>query len=170
MIQEYHPHFFTATCLEWKNLLKPDKYKNIIIESLRFLVEENRVKIYSFVIMNNHIHIIWQIQVGNTREKVQLSFLKYTAQQIKFDLIEHHPQVLKLFRVNAKDREYQFWVRNSLSVELSNQDIFLQKLNYIHENPVKKEYCQLAEDYKYSSAQFYENGIDVFGFLSHHLD
>ncbi|MBY0477268.1 MAG: hypothetical protein K2Q24_06455 [Chitinophagaceae bacterium] len=54
MIQtDQHPQFFTATILEWKHLLKEDKYKDIILESLRFLVKEQRVIVNSFVIMSN---------------------------------------------------------------------------------------------------------------------
>ncbi|MEO5681575.1 MAG: hypothetical protein ABIQ88_02980 [Chitinophagaceae bacterium] len=48
---QYHPQFFTATNLQWKHLLKEDKYKDVTINSLRFLVSRNRVKVYSFVIM-----------------------------------------------------------------------------------------------------------------------
>ena len=73
-MDKYFPHFFTATCLEWKHLLKPDKYKGIITKSLAFLVNENRVKVLGFVIIRNHMHIIWQILGENTSEKVQLSF------------------------------------------------------------------------------------------------
>jgi putative transposase len=51
--------FFTATILEWKKLLKPDKYKDILVQSLPYLVKEARVKVYAFVIMDNHIHLIW---------------------------------------------------------------------------------------------------------------
>ena len=61
MITE-HPQFFTATILEWKKLLTPDKYKDIIIHSLTFLVNNNRMFIYGFVIMPNHIHLIWQMK------------------------------------------------------------------------------------------------------------
>lgn len=43
-----HPQFFTATILEWKRLLKPEKYKDVIIGSLQFLVENNRIKVNSF--------------------------------------------------------------------------------------------------------------------------
>ncbi len=86
----YHPHFFTATILEWKHLLKPDKYKDIIAESMRFLVKQNRIKINAFVIMRNHIHLIWQVQENNKKENVQRDFLKYTAHQIKNDLIKNH--------------------------------------------------------------------------------
>lgn len=60
-IAEY-PQFFTATNLEWKKLLRPDKYKDIIINSFRFLVENKRIKLYAFVIMPNHLHFIWQMQ------------------------------------------------------------------------------------------------------------
>ena len=65
-ITEY-PHFFTATNLEWKKLLAQDKYKDVIIESMRFLVKDKRVIIYGFVIMDNHIYITWQLQAGRKR-------------------------------------------------------------------------------------------------------
>jgi len=58
IITEY-PQFFTATNLEWKRLLTPDKYKDIIIGTMGFLVEKKRVIIYGFVIMSNHLHIIF---------------------------------------------------------------------------------------------------------------
>ena len=50
-----YTEFYTATMLEWKHLLKPDKYKNIIIECLSNLVKENRIRVFGFVIMPNHI-------------------------------------------------------------------------------------------------------------------
>ena len=61
-MQEYHAYFFTATIKEWKHLLKPDKYKEIIVDSLRFLVAEKRVRVCGFVIMPNHIHFFVGIQ------------------------------------------------------------------------------------------------------------
>lgn len=164
-----HAQFFTATCLEWKPLLKPDKYKDILIESLRFLVKNNRVIVYGFVLMQNHIHLIWQLHRGHNREDVQRDFLKFTAQTIKDDLKKHHPQVLEQFRVNAKDRAYQFWERNPLSIDLYTEKVIGQKLNYLHQNPVRAGLCRLAEEYRYSSAAFYHTGRDGWGFLSHVL-
>ena len=64
----------------------------MIIESMRFLVKNKRVIIYGFVIMENHIHIIWQLQAGKKREDVQRDFLKYTAQRIKKDMADNHPE------------------------------------------------------------------------------
>lgn len=169
IITEY-PQFFTATNLEWKQLLKPDKYKDIVINSMRFLVKKKRVRIFSFIIMDNHIHLIWQMLPDYTADAVQRDFLKYTAQRIQKDLQKNHPAVLQSFKVNARDRKYQFWERNALSVELRRHKVFLQKLRYIHENAVRAGLCKLPEEYKYSSALFYETGIDNWGFLAHYND
>ena len=76
---QYHPQYFTTTILDWQHLLKPDKYKDIIIQSLQFLVKEKRIELNAFAIMSNHIHLIWQIQQGQVRENVQRDFLKYTS-------------------------------------------------------------------------------------------
>ena len=79
----------------------------------------------------------------------------------------NHREVLKLFRVKAKDREYQIWERNPLSIDLWTKEVFKQKLEYIHDNPVRAGLCSYAEEYRYSSAKFYETGEDEFGFLTH---
>lgn len=137
---------------------------------MRFLVKDKRVLIYGFVIMSNHLHLIWQMKAGHEPENVQRDFLKFTAQQIKKDLKKHHPQVLEYFRVDAKDRQYQFWERNPLSVEIWSEKVLLQKLKYIHDNPVRADLCRRPEEYKYSSALLYETGLDNWGFLIHIRD
>lgn len=158
--------FFTATILEWKQLLKPDKYKDIIIDSLAYLVNSKRVVLYGFVIMNNHLHLVWSLSEGQSQEKVQQSFLKFTAQRIKADQLQHHPKVLEHFRVDAADRKYQFWERNPLSVFLWNEAVLLQKLHYIHQNPVRAGLSSSTADYHYSSASFYESDSQQFAFLT----
>jgi putative transposase len=167
---DHHPHFFTATILEWKRLLKEDEFKDIIINSLLFLKEEKSIVVYGFVIMPNHIHLIWQIQDGFKRENIQMRFLKFTAQQMKFRLIDTNDSRLSDFHVNTRDRQYQFWERNALSVELWSPKVFMQKLEYIHNNPLQDKWqlAQYPEDYKYSSAGFYETGADGFGLLTHY--
>jgi putative transposase len=83
MIESELPQYITATILDWKMLLKPKKCKDIIIESLRFLAENERVIIYAFVILDNHIHLIWQMKQGHKAENVQRDFLKYLGQEFK---------------------------------------------------------------------------------------
>ena len=163
-------HFFTATNLEWKKLLLRDKYKDIVIESMRHLVINKKVIIYGFVLMNNHIHLLWQMRAGVKRDEVQRDFLKHTAQEIKNDMLDNHKDELLQYLVNAKDRKYQFWERNALSVEIWSEKVFLQKLKYLHANPVRAGLCNYPLQYKYSSANFYHTGIDNWGFLAHIRD
>ena len=153
-------------------MLTNDKYKDIIVESLRFLVKEKRVVVYSFVIMPNHIHIIWQVQGGHKRENLQRDFLKFTSQKIKYDLKDNNHELLKRFEVNATDRHYQLWERNPLSIDIYSRKVFMEKLNYIHRNPVHEKWnlCKYPKDYKYSTAQFYQTGKDNWGFLTHIAD
>jgi REP element-mobilizing transposase RayT len=167
---EYYPQFFTATILEWNPLLKQDKYKRIILNSLYFLVKHRRIKLYGFTIMINHMHLVWHIQPAYRREDVQRDFLKYTAQHITADLKTHHPALLPDFYVGAKDRKYQIWERNPLSIDLRKRKVMYQKLNYMHSNPVKAGICNYAQDYPWSSASFYMTGVDNFGFLTHVMD
>ena len=161
-----HPvQFYTATILEWEYLLKNNNYKQIIIDSLAFLVHEKRVKIYGFVIMDNHIHLIWQGTDLSSLKHSQLSFMKFTAQQIKFDLEKNHSELLSRFYVEAKDRRFQFWKRNALSIDIMSYDVFVQKLNYIHKNPVKAGLCEYETDYLYSSAKHYQDLEHPYRFL-----
>ena len=118
--------------------------------------------------MSNHIHLIWQMKGLFKLEDIQRDFLKYTAQTIQKDLRINHPLVLEKFKVNASDRKYQFWERNPLSVELMSSKVYQQKLNYLHQNPVRAGLCKVPHQYKYSSALFYKSGIDNWGFLSHY--
>lgn len=81
-----YPQFYTATILEWKHLLLDNQHKEIIIDSLKFLVAEKRIILNAFVIMNNHIHLIWQPTFAFTLSNVQSSFMKHTAKQLKLSL------------------------------------------------------------------------------------
>ena len=161
----HYPDFFTATILQWQKLLQPDKYKTIITNSLQFLVQEKRVQIFGFVIMTNHLHIIWRATNTQSRAKVQHAFMTYTAQTILKDVTMHHPKVLPHFLIQAKDRTYQVWERNALSVELRSNEVLLQKLQYIHQNPVRAGICILPEAYRFSSASLYVTNTSEWDFL-----
>ena len=163
----YPADFFTATNYEWKPALADDAYKEIIIESLQFLVDKKRIELNAFVIMNNHIHIIWQALQNFTPAQIQASFMKFTAKQLRLSFMKNDIEFLASLKVNKYDREYQIWKREPLSIELSNETIFIQKLEYIHYNPVRAGLCKLPEDYHYSSAKFYHDGSNSFNMLTH---
>jgi putative transposase len=114
------PQYFTASIRNWLPLLETDKYKNIIVDSLHFMVKKERIELNSFVVMSNHIHLIWQPLPDQSLFSMQLSFMKFTAQQIKFALKDDNNPLLKQCQVNKADREYQIWKRDPLNIELSS--------------------------------------------------
>ena len=73
---------------------------------MRHLVTNKKVIIYGFVLMNNHIHLLWQMRAGIKRDAVQRDFLKHTAREIKNDMLDNHKDELQQYLVNAKDRKY----------------------------------------------------------------
>lgn len=83
--------FFTATINSWKPLLYDDSYKQIIINSLEWLTNENKLDVFAFVIMPNHFHVIWRTNDMNGKETVQVSFLKYTAHQFRRKIMKENP-------------------------------------------------------------------------------
>ena len=69
------------------------------------------------------------------------------------------------------DRMFQIWKRDPLAIPIDSEKIFYQKLDYIHLNPTmeKWQWAKLPEDYRWSSAKFYESGIDEFGIIKHYV-
>lgn len=167
-IAREYADFITVTCLDWVPVIMEDRFKEIIIESLRFLTHNKRIAVYGFVIMPNHLHLIWQMLGEHKRENVQRDFLKFTSQQILKHLRNEGAVLQKRLLVQSKDRKYQVWKRNSLSIPLWSDWVFTQKLDYIHNNPVKAGLCKNPEDYYYSSASFYHFNDRHWDFLTHY--
>jgi REP element-mobilizing transposase RayT len=159
-------YFFTATIHKWLPLLAQEKNRSLIIDYLDKLVKKELLTVYAFVIMPNHIHIIWQQNKLNGKETAQGSFLKYTAHEFLKELKLHNQSYL--YEVNAANKKHEIWQRDSLSIEIYSRQVAVQKLQYVHFNPVSKKWMLAKDDisYYWSSAWFYETGIDNFGFLS----
>jgi REP element-mobilizing transposase RayT len=159
--------FWTATINKWQRLLMKNEYKNVIINSLTYLSEAGKIDVFGFVLMPNHVHLIWRINEINGKETTQGSFLKYTAHEFKKMLKTDKDNNLAFYAVNAHNKNFEFWQRDSLAVHLFTKEVAYQKLDYIHFNPCTANW-QLAKDpsqYLYSSAKFYEMGDHNYPFL-----
>jgi putative transposase len=167
----YSPEFFTATILNWNSLLKDDCCKQIIVDTLSWLSANKRCRVNGFVIMPNHMHIIWKIGDGLQRKQVQGTLLSYSSHAFKKYLTSRHTHLINHY-VNATDRAYQFWERNPMVKPCWSKPFLLQKLEYMHNNPCQPKWslAQVPEDYFWSSAEFYENGISRFPWLIHYSD
>ncbi|MCA6376992.1 MAG: hypothetical protein IM620_03575, partial [Cytophagales bacterium] len=150
-----------------------DEANDIVVNALHYQVKVGHVKITAFVIMPNHLHLIWRIQNECGLEDVQRDFLKFTAREL-LRLIKTKKGakgVEELF-VGLRDRAFQVWKRNSMSIDLIHDWFFKQKFEYLHNNPCQPHWqlATLSEDYKFSSASFYDTGEYRFGFLTHHSE
>ncbi|MCC7380095.1 MAG: transposase [Chitinophagaceae bacterium] len=163
-------YFFTVTINGFRHLLTGDHFKKIVISSLQFLVNNKSVSIYGFVIMPNHIHLLWMMNKLRGNEMPSASFTKFTAHQFKNHLF--HSGNLEIYQSCKQDRKYQFWKRDPLAILISTEKIFWSKLDYIHNNPTKEKWglCSIPEDYRWSSAKFYRDGFDEFSIVTHYKD
>jgi len=160
-------YFWTATIKDWHKLLESDQYKDIIIDSLFYLSEKKLIEVFGFVIMPNHMHLIWRILALNGKESPASSLLKFTSHSFKKKILIECSNEMKIFNVDKKNKMNEFWRRDSLAIEIFTKKVAFQKLDYIHANPVAPHW-QLVKDsclYKYSSASFYEQGKNSFPFL-----
>jgi hypothetical protein len=99
-------------------------------------------------------------------EKNRLKVL-YTAHTFKKMLRNEGHGKLDAYKVDAENKDYEFWQRDSLAIPLFTREVALQKLNYIHNNPLKEHWNLVKDpcDYKYSSARYYELDEKNFAFL-----
>jgi len=165
-------YFWTDTVNDWNHLLKPDRYKQLILDIWRIQVEKRQIIIYAFVIMPNHLHVLWELRSMNGKEMPHASFNKATAHLITKDLKENHPAALPHFKVKDKERSYRIWQRDPLAILMDSKQKLEQKLGYLHHNPLQERWNLVTspEDYLWSSASFYETGKDEFGILTHYME
>lgn len=165
-------YFWTDTIKNWNRLLFTDLNKNIIIECWQNLIRRNKIKIYAFVIMPNHIHVVWEMTEINGKENSYASFNKYTAHQFLAHLRKTDPNAIKKYQEVTEERNHRFWQRDALAIWLDSKSKAEQKIGYIHMNPLQSHWNLVTkpEDYRWSSAKFYETGVDEFGIITDYRD
>ncbi|MBD2197318.1 MULTISPECIES: REP-associated tyrosine transposase [Calothrix] len=162
---ENYPHFLTCTVVNWLPIFSQPRFVQIIFQSLDFLQTNQRLALHAYVIMENHLHIIAS---SNNLPKEIAAFKSFTARSIIDDLKGNQAEYLlkqlqfhKKFHKTAQD--YQLWQEGSHPQALTNENMFLQKLEYIHNNPVRRGYVDEPAHWRYSS---YRNYISQEGLLN----
>ena len=116
--------------------------------------------------MPNHIHLFGNKKILNGKETPKGSFLKHSAHLFLKELKINSN--LKYYEVNQTNKKHEIWQRDSSGVEIYSRQVAKQKLDYIHFNPVSGKWNLAKDDidYHFSSARFYETGVDDFGILN----
>jgi REP element-mobilizing transposase RayT len=165
-------YFWTNTVKDWNHLFLSERYKMIVINTLLELAKKRLIKVYGFVIMPNHLHIIWELLSRNGKEMPHASFNKAVSHEIIKDLKQRSSDLIQSYEVIEKGRKYRVWQRDPLAIKMYSKQETEQKLEYIHNNPLQERWSLVAnpEDYTWSSASYYEKDFDQFGFLTHYME
>lgn len=155
----------TSTIVGWIDVFSRERYRQIIVDSLRYCQKGKKLHVVAFVIMTNHIHLIAWVEAPFEMSAVMRDFKAHTAREILKSIendIESRKEwlihVLKFFGNQSANRKtYQFWQDGFHPVQLWSDAVFMQKLNYLHQNPVRAGLVLRAEDWVYSSASNYHN-------------
>jgi putative transposase len=131
-------YFWTATIHKWLPLLENDINKQIIVDTLKYLSDNELISVYTFAPqacgVPNHIHLIWEQNKMNGKETAKGSLLKHTAHSFLKELKINGN--LNLYEVNVANKKHEIWQRDSLGIEIYTREVAKQKLDYIHFNPV----------------------------------
>jgi REP element-mobilizing transposase RayT len=155
--EQSQAHFLTCTVIAWLPIFTRPDAVQIVLDSFRFLQEQDRLTIYGYVILENHLHFIASASDLSQELKAFKSYtarriidlLEATRAQVLLEQLEFHRQRHKL------ESRYQVWQEGSHPQLIQNDDMMRQKLEYIHNNPVKRGYVEDAVHWRYSSARNY---------------
>ena len=147
----------TATVNHWLPLFTRTETVNIVLDSWRFLQREADFRLYGYVILENHLHLIAASE--NLSHDMQ-RFKSYTAKQIIAHLEQRRSakllELLAFFkRAHKQETTYQVWEEGNHPQIVESEAVMRQKLDYIHQNPVKQGYVDQPEHWRYSSARNY---------------
>lgn len=156
-------YFISTATVFWVDVFTREEYSNILMEGLSFCVKEKDLDIYAYCLMTNHFHAIIGTR-GRPMDKILRELKQFTAKRI-LSTIENNPfesrkkWMLRLFEWSGKrtagNERYQFWQHDNHPVWLNSYDVIMQKLDYIHQNPVRAGFVDRPEDWRYSSAKNY---------------
>jgi len=157
------PYFLTFTVVEWVNIFTKPIYFQLLWDSLQYCRREKGLRLHAFVFMTNHMHLI----ASAGRDDIPLwsiirDFKKFTAQKIiqYIKNKENRDWILPVLHIAGRQSgvnvQYQFWIHDDGAVELHSDHFLRQKMNYLHENPVRAGIVDDAAQYCWSSARLYE--------------
>ena len=160
-------YFLSMATVEWVDVFTRREYCQIVLDSLKFCIEQKGLVLHAWVIMPNHLHLIASAAEGKLLSHILRDFKKFTAIKL-LTAIQENPQESRknwlqwIFESNGKrnpnNDHQQFWQQNSHPIELDSNFLMEQKLEYLHHNPVKAGFVEEPTHWRYSSACDYEGG------------
>ena len=163
-------HYLTMTIIGWIDIFTRKNYRDIVLDSLIYCQKEKGLDIYGYVIMSNHLHLIARAKDGFSLSDIIRDFKKYTSKQLIL-AIQNEPEsrrewMLGIFamagKTDSNNKEFKVWKQDNHAIEVYSNEFIVEKLDYLHNNPVRAGIVEKPEDYLYSSARNY---ADMEGLL-----
>ncbi|MGL4596078.1 MAG: REP-associated tyrosine transposase [Bacteroidia bacterium] len=156
-------YFISFATVKWVNVFEREAYCNILISCLNFCVEQKGMEIFAWCLMPNHVHILFRSTIQRPSDLIR-DLKSFTSKQIlktieETETDERKESMLKIFSsaglTNSNNKQYQFWQQDNQPLEIYSSHFFAQKLNYIHQNPVRANLVNQPDQWQYSSAKNY---------------
>ena len=159
-------YFLTLTVVDWIDLFTRHDYSLILVDSLNYCTNHKGLEIYAWIIMSSHAHIVAKANEPFGISGVLRDLKKYTSKDFVkcMNRINESRRnwLLNRFAFEAKRinraENYKVWKDDNHAIEVGDYIDIEQKVNYVHDNPVKALIVQHAEDYYFSSAIDYAGG------------
>ncbi len=157
IFENEYAYFVTCTVVGWLAIFNRPEAVKIVMDSWQFLADNDRMAVYGYVILENHLHMI---SSADSLAKELGDFKSFTARQIIDHLTRNNArhlldQLKSQKAVHKADRDYQLWQEGSHPQQIRDQAMMRQKLEYMHLNPVKRGYVDDPTHWRYSSARDY---------------
>ena len=162
-ISSGYAYFVSLTIIEWIDIFSRPAYKHVIVDSLNFCIANKGLKVHCWCLMSNHLHMVISTGEEKNLSDILRDFKKFTSKEI-IKTIKEIPEsrkewLLNLFwyagKNNKKIKYYKVWQDGNDAKEIHSTAFLEEKMNYIHNNPVKAELVANSVEYLYSSARDY---------------
>jgi len=160
--------FLTFTVVGWIDVFTRERYCDILVQNLSFCQQHKNIDIFAYVIMPNHMHILVRRNEGLLSDWIR-DYKSYTAKQIIESIAANQQESRKewmmyMFKYFAnaskQNKEFMFWQKTNHPTEIFSASVMQQKVDHIHNNPLRSGIVTNAAYYKYSSLN-QDNGITV---------
>jgi len=158
---QHSTYFLTMTVVYWVDVFTRPVYKDIIVDSLNYATNAKGLEIYAWVIMTNHVHLVARCKTPHRMSDFLRDFKKFTSKRIVEQIQEINESrkdwLLDKFSFEARRtrraENYKLWKDGNHAIDLVEYNIdAIEKINYIHNNPVRAGIVAFPEQYLYSSA------------------
>jgi REP element-mobilizing transposase RayT len=152
-------HFVSSTIVEWLPVFTSAACCDIVLGTLAHCREKKGLRIYAWVILDNHFHAIL---AAPDLSAVLRDLKSFTAmklvQQLESERREWLLDQFRYYRAPNKPTEFQVWQEGSHPQIVRGDSMMQQRRDYLQANPVKRGWVTAPEPWRYSSAHEWVEG------------